>query len=440
MASVYRVFLAGFIAVMAPILVRADYPVVDDVKGLPYPELITVYKDDRDVHLYYFVPTTVAIQKHANGSLALGVQYWGLTGPDPAGRGAALTFTVVPAWDTTKIQNVYNAIKAQDPQARYAVPNLIGSKMEMAVNRSFVPKSQNTTLPSNTVGGTVDATQAFTIELSDIGARAFAQGVAPDSDVLTATYTYKFRGVGKRLHARITVYNRRVYDHFKATASASAWWGLVKASVTTDWQKLVKDGTIKLEILNGGVADTDEYMLEVFKNLVTAQVGGEGMFKPELKPNGVNTDTGGGLAGWGFSLSAGWEHLDEETSQVYEIDKQSLEDREFSTGMSFSAVCAAHPENFVDLTLIGKHCIDAAAFANVQKNEVGCQTTKLERLKDLLDRGLITQAVWEKKSAEAYDAPCYGPATLNTDSLMHPLMLFRADQFADKQLQKISKP
>src|SRR5258708_37063467 len=100
--------------------------------------------------------------------------------------------------------------------------------MEMVINGHFVPKSQNTTAPASTIGGTVDATQAFTVELNNLGARAFSQGVAANSDVLAARYTYKFRGVGKRLHAQITVYNKRVYDHFKAQASGSAWWGLVK--------------------------------------------------------------------------------------------------------------------------------------------------------------------------------------------------------------------
>jgi hypothetical protein len=396
----------------------ATYPVVDEVKGLPYPELITVYPDDRDPHLYYFVPTTVAIQKHDNGSLAFGVQYWGLTGLDPAGSGAALNVTVIPAWDKDKVKAVSDAILKSDPQAKFSVPNLIGSSMELIVNSHFVPKNQNTTSPISTIGNTVDATQAFTLELNNIGARAFSQGVAKDSDVMAARYTYKFRGVGKRLHARVTVYYKRVYDHFKATASASAWYGLVTSSWSVDWQKLTKDGSIKLEILSGGVTGDEDYMLEVFKNLVNTQIAGEGMFKPELKPGGVNTQTGGALMGWGFSASGGWEHLEEDTNQVYEIDRQTLEDREFSTGMSFSSVCAGHPENFVDLTVIGNHCIDQVDFAALAKANDDCVQTKLQRLRTLYDNGLITKAAWEAKSTEALDSPCYSSIG---DPLMQPL-------------------
>jgi hypothetical protein len=71
----------------------------------------------------------VAIKKKDGGGLALGVQYWGITGSDPAGSRAALTVTVVPAWDNAKVKSVSNAIKQKDPQATFAVPNLISSKM-----------------------------------------------------------------------------------------------------------------------------------------------------------------------------------------------------------------------------------------------------------------------------------------------------------------------
>jgi hypothetical protein len=33
------------------------YPILDAVQGLPSPELVTVYPDDADKNLYYFVPT-----------------------------------------------------------------------------------------------------------------------------------------------------------------------------------------------------------------------------------------------------------------------------------------------------------------------------------------------------------------------------------------------
>jgi len=77
-------------ALLLPCFARADYPVVDAVQGLPNPTLITVYPDDKNPHLYYFVPTRLRIDS-ADGHLRFGVQYWGLTGLDPAGTGGALS-------------------------------------------------------------------------------------------------------------------------------------------------------------------------------------------------------------------------------------------------------------------------------------------------------------------------------------------------------------
>lgn len=384
------------------------YPILDAVAGLPFPELITVYPDEADPNLYYFVPTTVALVKDpATGKPRLGVQYWGLTGLDPAGRGAALTFSVEPAYDKSKVDAVADGLKKRNPNASFAFPTLVDSSMDVIINDAFVPKSQDTK-QAKVKGGTVDATQAFTIRLEDIGARAFAQGVAADSDVLAARYTYKFTGVAKRLHATITVYDKRVYDHFKAKATSSSWWGMVKSSWAADWQKLTTDGAIKITILQGGETDKDAYMLEVFKSIVNAKIGETGMFAPKLKPGGIDVDTGSSTFGWSFSGGAAWEHLEESTNYTFEINTQKLEDREFSAALSFSAVCAKYPDSFADLTTIGKKCIDKAALGDVLKAEQQCLDDKLQHLQGLLQKKLITQAQYDKKAGEYLDAPCYG--------------------------------
>ena len=40
-----------------------------------------------------------------------------------------------------------------------------------------------------------------------------------------AAYTYKFTGVAKRLHAKITIFDRRVYDHFKVAGASDGILG-----------------------------------------------------------------------------------------------------------------------------------------------------------------------------------------------------------------------
>src|SRR5579862_4205611 len=109
------------------------YPIVDAVVGLPYPELGTVYPDEYDPNLYYFVPTTVELVRE-NGKPRLGVTYWGFTGNEPSGTGAALTFSVRPAFDKDKLQAVADAVKQKNGNARWAALPLVCSRMEVILN------------------------------------------------------------------------------------------------------------------------------------------------------------------------------------------------------------------------------------------------------------------------------------------------------------------
>ncbi|TBC25580.1 hypothetical protein ELH33_32910 (plasmid) [Rhizobium ruizarguesonis] len=415
-ASIFALFI-----MMAEPGVSRAYPVLDAVAGLPYPELITVYPDEHDPNLYYFVPTSISFvyETLPDGKIRprLGVQYWGLTGPDVDGAGGNFAFSVQPSIDNEKVNRVADDLKKIKPNARFAFPTLVSSRMDLILNGAFVAENQDKTAPTTTTAGTVDATQGFAIGLSRIGARAFAQGVAADSDVFAARYTYKFTGVAKRLHARITVKEKRVYDHFKTTGGASGWWGMVKTSWAADWQQLKTDGSITVDILQGGETDDEEYILEVFKTLVNAKINGEGMFKPELKPGGLPNAPEASNFGWGFSASSGWEHIDEEHKFTFEINKQKLEDREFSVGLSFNAVCAKYPDSFADLTLVGKKCIDKNAFAATTGEVQACQQSKLVWLKGLLDQGLITQAVYEARVAKVFEDPCYKDQTISTATI-----------------------
>lgn len=398
--------LALSTAVLAMPFVNADaYPILDAVQGLPNPELITVYPDDADKNLYYFVPTSVALVRDENDKPRLGVQYWGLTAPDPEGAGAALTFSVKPAYDKKLVDAVAEAVKKKNASAKFAFPTLVDSTMEVLLNGSFHKKNQDTEKPS-VKGGTVDATQAFTVSLTNIGGRAFAQGTAADSDVLGARYTFKFTGVEKRLRAEIIVHHKRVYDHFKATSSASGWWGMVRSSWSVDWQKLVSDGAIVVNILEGGETDKDAYMLEVFKRLVEAKIGEKGMFEPKLKPGGIAAAPEASNWGWGFSGGGGWEHLEEHVNFKFQINTQKLADREFSVGLSFAAVCARYPDSFADLTLLGNKCIDKVEFGKTATALRKCVDAKLDRLLKLKSEGKITEAIWEKQVSKAMDDVC----------------------------------
>jgi hypothetical protein len=476
MRLVYFAVLVYFIGFPA---LAGAYPILDAVVGLPNPELVTVYPDDADPDLFYFVPTSVEIVRDQNGQLRLGVQHWGITAPDANGIGAALTFSVRPAFDQKKLQDVADAVKKTHPNAKWAAMPVVCSRMEVIINGHFLGPNQtiqagptapyvamppapspaapshavalaptpaataadpdatsptqtdqtgeikyespvtpsfcpNTSLPNTPIvsrGGTVDAIQAFSVSLTSIGARAFSQGTSSETDVLGARYTYVVRGVGNRLHARITVNTKRVYEHFKARATAHAWWGLVNSDWSADWQSLTNDGSIKVEFLTGGIADSstkdEDYMMTIFKLLVSAKIAGTGMFKPELQAGGISGAPEAASFGWGFSGGGGWEKLTEQNNLVLEIARQSLEERELSAALTFNTVCAAYPNNFVDLTTLDKQCINKKSMANLVKRVNKCKDGKYTVWKQRLDAGQITQATFQKRTDEIEDKPCY---------------------------------
>jgi hypothetical protein len=237
-SSVRFACLLAFAAVDLPSRAAVSYPILDAVVGLPDPELITVYPDDQDKNLYYFVPTSMSFVFDGEKP-KFGVQYWGLTAFDRSGVGAAVTLSVRPAFDASTVKRVADGLKKVNPASRFAFPTLLRSNMDLIVNGAFAADKQNTTTPT-VKASTVDGTQAFSVAVNGLGARAFAQGVAADSDVLAARYRFAFNGVEKRLHARVTVYTKRVYDHFANSGGANVF-GFVRTAWAQDWKKLTTD-------------------------------------------------------------------------------------------------------------------------------------------------------------------------------------------------------
>ncbi len=406
MFAVFIVIYALFPPLIAIAQERIGYPVIDAVRGLPHPELVTVYPDSENSNLFYFLPTSVAIAKQG-GVLRFGVQHWGITGPDPEGAGAGLNFSVRPAFDQEAIKKVKDDILLRNPNARFAFPTLLSSTMRILLLGAYHDSKQDKSSPDDVVGGPIDGTAAFAISLTKIGARAFGQDISKDSDVVGAEYKYRFTGIAKRLHAKITVWQKRTYRHFAARAKANAWWGLVKTDWQADYKKLEEDGAITIEILKGGTTDKSEYLVKLFETLANMKVKGEGMFKPELRPAGLKANPESMKSGWGFSSSVAWEGLDENKKFVFEINTAKLEEREFRVALSFSAVCARHPSHFVDLTTPNKRCINPSDIKETAKAVRRCLERKLRWLKRLKDDGLIPESVYLRKVEKAIDDPCY---------------------------------
>ncbi len=390
------------------------YPLFDAVMGLPSPESLTVYPDDTDAKLFYFVPTSFAFARDEKGKPRLGVQYWGLTGLDPESAGASFRFSIQPAFDQSTLDGILVELRKRNPHAVYVFPPLLGSSLDVLLDGAWMPGNQDTSSPNSTtiggklstVAGTVDSGQAFTIAVANVGARVFARPAASAENWIAARYRYRFLGVGKRLHAEVTLYPKRIYDYFKTNESGQAWRPTIGNAWSGDWQALISQGSVAIRVLDSGEPDAGAYMAEVLDALVAQTIKSETLFTPELRAGGHADTPETASFGWSFSASRAWAEIDPDTRQTYIVDTKKLVEREISVGLTFSAACGMYPDRFSDLTLIGRKCIDSGGFQAVAQSTKSCLDAKLTDLYTKNRGGLIPSAVLNALIASAYDSPC----------------------------------
>lgn len=389
------------------------FPVFEAVPGLPSQEFLTVYPDDADAQLFYLVPTSFALARDDKGKPRLGVQYWGLTGVDPESAGASFRFSIQPSFDRPSFDRLVAALRKRNPKAVYVFPPLAGSSLDVLLNGAPMPGSQDTSSPTSatggklsTVGGTLDSTETFTIAVANVGARVFAAPARAAENAITARYRYRVLGIGKRLHAEVTLHPRRIYDYFKADEARLPWRPTVGDTWSADWQTLIRQGDVSIRVLDSGDADTGAYMAEVLNSLLAENIASETLFAPQVRPDGRAEMPEAASFGWVFGESRAWAALAPDVTQTYTIDTKKLEEREMNAGLALSAACGKYPERFSDLTLIGHKCIDDARFTEVARTTKACLDAKLADLYTKNHAGLIPSAVFDALAASAYDSPC----------------------------------
>jgi hypothetical protein len=137
-------------------------------------------------------------------------------------------------------------------------------------------------------GGHAEDAVAVNGILTAVGARAM-RGAILNPAVLKFDYCYKVQGLGPNFDATITADFSRVYEHFRAAASASFWF--TSASVAHESETLRQNGAIRI-VMNGGNATEHEYVQHVAEGISSR------FFTPQL------SSTPGALPrteGWSFS-------------------------------------------------------------------------------------------------------------------------------------------
>lgn len=355
--------------------------------------------DSANPDLFYFLPDNMELSKDPSGSFRFGFHHWGITKADPLhGVGGNVTFTIQPSWNKDLIAKATAELKKQKPQAVISVVPIEKSYFDLIVANSFASdasyvkpalllddytlkysqtlKDLGITADKNSLGeqaknvlesisgsgGT--GPQAFSVDLNDLGGRLSVQtpGDKSQANYLGTRYRYMVKGVTPKFRAELKVNWRKTFEHFNATFGGHYWFS--RASAVIDIQSMKTDGSIELKIVSGAVDDKNETLLDsIFQSLVNARINGTGMFAPELRPSALGGGGDGGILsnfGWSFNASSSFQRLDEQLSQTFIIDKQNIQNRSFSIGVSFGLLCkpGTTSDYFVNLSQPSKPCPD----------------------------------------------------------------------------------
>jgi len=351
--------------------------------------------DSADPNAFYFLPDDMVLAKDENGNLRFGFQHWGITRADPAGVGGNVVFTIRPSWDAELVAKATQELKKTNPNASLAPVPIAKSYFDVIISNTFASDATYVTPPQllddytikfsqtlkdlgitpdknslgdqaknvleSVAGSSGTGPQAFTVPLNGVGGRLSVE--TPDvnfANFIGTRYRFMVKGVTPKFRAELTVWWKKTYTHFQHQASGGFWF--FRGSDAIDIQKMTQDGSIELKIVSGAVDDKSETLLNsIFEALVNARINGTGMFQPQLRPSalgggGDGNPLGGFSFGWGFNTNNGFQYLEENLSQKFIIDKQDIQHRAYSIGVSFGRLCSANRSYFVNLSQPSRPC------------------------------------------------------------------------------------
>lgn len=246
----------------------------------------------------------------------------------------------------------------------------------------------------------------------------------------------KFPGIGDRVHATVTAHFNQAYEHFKSVVKASGWFGLAKASASSEWQNLKSNDWINVKVHQGRPGQVDSILSKMILDKLMDQLAQRtGFFARRLKPNGlgaVEAPGGGGLWGWGFSAGGGFESVNETSDLVVDIDMQFTRDQEIVFGMSFPSTSAELKPYVKNLTDSKKPFPTSEDFKNISNEHKSCRKENLKALKELLADGSITKEQHTEWVGKAMNNGCAVDYSFsrsevkmlrNTDPAIKPLVI-----------------
>jgi hypothetical protein len=271
---------------------------------------MVVYKDHADDRLFYYIPRFAELATRNNGDLLFGHQLFRRDVNKPDDGFSVYNFTVRSVMPGQEFKNTKDELEAMAGGTVTIVP-VPGFELsaEPITDLSFMQ-----------VGGKVQ-TRGGNI-FTDLGvSMTFAEWCEPDMANLfmknngwTGQINYKLTGLLTPFEAKITVNWFAVQEHFRSQISVKYWF--VSANISYETQKLIENGTIKVEVLGGTPEDKE-------KVWALANKIAERLFVRAIQPNPLP----GHPSGSAVCFSLNFSRTEENRTVQFTFTSRELETR-----------------------------------------------------------------------------------------------------------------
>lgn len=262
-------------------------PMLRDTRADYEKKIVTIYPDHADQNVFYFLPNSSEFARHDNGAPTVGLTLWNTKDTDPQNGGGLLSFVLQSAM-SPEVQKELADFKTKHPNARLSVVPF--GQSYISGPDANVWKSLVTDMDLPPHAGVAETEVGVNMLLTETGAKVFASIVNGSSNPFNVQLCFDVLGSTPLMDAEVTVNYKKVYEHFSAQASYGVlWW---RASVKTEVEKLIEDGTVSIKIL-GGDATFEDYVKSFVDEFI----------KTYMTPSLANTPNGNGSGTMSFNYT-----------------------------------------------------------------------------------------------------------------------------------------
>lgn len=304
-------------------------PLLSESAALNPTAALTLYPDHQIPNKFYFMPNSSMISRDSRGVPTFSFTYYGLNDAAATDAGALMVYVGRLTSDPLQAQALADYLKA-NPKVGIAVLPVKESTVSLTSTTGQSPLAPLfSEFNFSQKGGRAEDEIGVNAVLTKVGAKIMKASLLKEAGAaLKFDMCYKVQGLGPSMDGEILIKMNRVYDHFRASASAGGlWW---RASIQVEIEKLVKSRDVRW-VINGGEAKDEDYIREATEKIITR------MFKPELQMSPAGTATVWEKA-TPFSFGASYTHKEEHDEERWTITRRTLETREFCVPLSVKDV------------------------------------------------------------------------------------------------------